>query len=119
MNAVTERVQHLGIKGSSACIVMTNTEVVEAISQVVDVTQMSDAELWEAIILVNREVMDIRLDSAVQQALMHLSFGGSQVWLAKAGGYPCENCPDCFIDNDGSCRNEDRCTAWGIYSNLY
>jgi tRNA A58 N-methylase Trm61 len=57
MNAVIERVQHLGIEGSSACIVMTNIEVVEAISQVVDVSQMTDAELWEAIVLVNREVM--------------------------------------------------------------
>jgi len=119
MNAAMERAQHLGLEGRSPCIVVTNVEVIEAISQAVDVTQMTDAELMEAIVLVNRAVMSLKLDAVVQEALCGLSLGGSQVRLAKAGGYPCEGCPDCYLDDDQSCRNEDSCSAWSIYSNLY
>ena len=119
MNAVMARAQHLGLEGSSPCIVVTNVEVIEAISQAVDVTQMTDAELIEAIVLVNRAVIGLKLDAVVQEALFGLMFGGSQVRLAKAGGYPCEACPDCYLDEDQSCQNEDRCSAWNIYSNLY
>jgi len=36
--------------------------------------------------------MDIKLESAVEEALTPLSFGGSQVRLVNAGGYPCEGC---------------------------
>lgn len=119
MNPVMERAQQLGLQGSSPCIVVTNVEVIEAICQAVDVMQMTDAELLEAVVLVNRQLMDIRLDAAVQEALGGLSFGGSQVRLARAGGYPCEHCPDSYLLEDGSCRNEERCKAWSIYSNQY
>lgn len=119
MNAVFDRVHHLGIEGSSPCIVFTNIEVIEEIGQAVDITQMTDAELAEAIVLVNREVLDIRLKAAVQEALRKLPFGGSQVCLAEAGGYPCKTCPDCCLDDEGYCRNESRCTAWDIYNSRY
>ena len=119
MNAVIERALHLGLEGSSPCIVVSNIEVIEAISQAVDVTQMTDAELLEAIVLINKAVMGVNLDAVVQEALSGLSFGGSQARLAKAGGYPCESCPDCYLDTNGSCENEHHCTAWSIYSSQY
>jgi hypothetical protein len=119
MNAVLERVQHMGINRGSVCITITVEEVIEAICQTVDITNMTDNELSEAISLSSRAVMGIHLTSIVEAALMNLSYGGSQERLAKSGGYPCEGCPDCYLDEGSSCRNEERCKAWGIYSNQY
>lgn len=47
------------------------------------------------------------------------SFGTDQMTIAKLGICPCTTCPDCYMEDDGGCRNEHICTAWDTYCYHY
>lgn len=119
MQTIEERAYSVGIHKDQTCVLLKMKDLLDVLSDILDINNMDDEEFREAIEKVTRAVQEMEWVPVVQAALMKMSFGGTQVHIARAGGYPCERCPDCYVDSSGSCRNEDLCRAWSIYSNQY
>ena len=116
--AALYHVHYPGMAGTSTPIVVTREDIMEAVKEVSGMSTTED-ELQEIMARIRKAVFGESLVAMVEDALARLAYGGGQVRLARAGGYPCEGCADCYLDHDGSCRNENRCRAWDIYSNQY
>jgi hypothetical protein len=119
MQTVEERAYSVGIHKDQTCVLLKMEDLLDVLNDILDIGNMTDEEFREAVEKVTKAVQEIKWLPVVYSALLKMSCGGTQVHIARAKGYPCENCPDCYVDSDGSCRNEDLCRAWSIYSNQY
>jgi len=119
MESIDERAYRVGIHKDQTCVLLKMEDLLDVLNDVLDIGNMDDEEFREAVVKVTKAVQDFEWLPVVHSALLTMSFGGSQVHIARAGGYPCESCPDCYLDSNGSCRNEDLCRAYSIYSNQY
>lgn len=119
MQTISERAYSVGIHKDQTCVLLRMEDLLEVLNDILDIDSMTDEEFKEAVGKVLKAVQDMEWLPVVHSALLNMSCGGCRIPVARAGGYPCEACPDCFVVADGSCRNEDLCRAWSIYSNQY
>lgn len=119
MESIDERALRVGICRDQACVILRMEDILDVLYDILDIGNMDDEEFREAVDKVTKAVQEMEWVPVVQTALMKMSFGGSQVKIARAGGYPCESCPDCYLDAYGSCKNEELCRAYSIYSSQY
>jgi len=119
MNKHIDRITGLGIRTDNATFTISSKELLQAISEEVDLEIVTDHELKEIIFHVCKvlNLMDWR--STVVHAINNLPFGLNQSGIAWDGQSPCSSeCPDAFIE-ENLFFHKHACKAWEIFEHNF
>jgi hypothetical protein len=115
MCKLIDRITGLGISPENVSFSISSKDLLQAISEEVDLSTVTDHELKEIIFIVSKALSHMDWRSTVSHAINHLPFGLNQTGIAFIGINPCSSdCPDGMIEGD-QCYHKHICKAWEIY----
>ena len=113
-NKLIDRITGMGITPENCSFSISSRELIQAISEEVDLETVTDHELKEIVFIVTKAIIRMDWRSTVTYAVEHLPFGLNQTGMAWNGIYPCIDCPDGMIEDD-QCYHKHACKAWEIF----
>ena len=114
-NKHIDRITGMGITPENCSFSISSRELIQAISEEVDLETVTDHELKEILFIVTKAITRMDWKSTVTYAVEHLPFGLNQTSIAWNGIKPCStDCPDAMLEDD-HCYHKHACKAWEIY----
>ena len=115
MCKLIDRITGIGIHPDNSSFTISSKDLLQAISEDVDLTTITDHELKEIVFIVSKALNRMDWRATVNHAINHLPFGLNQTSIAFDGINPCSSeCPDGMIEGD-NCYHKHICKAWEIY----
>ena len=114
MCKLIDRITGIGIHPDNSSFTISSKDLLQAISEDVDLSTITDHELKEIVFIVTKAVSHMDWRATVNHAINHLPFGLNQTGIAWDGFNPCIACPDAMLF-DSKCHHQGECKAWEIY----